>query len=590
MEIKNIENLYNLEDTVGLLVDKANFNFLGFNLKDQVESYGNLPETGEQGAVYAVGTAAPYTYYTYVNNSWLNLGVWPLKGPKGVPGDRGPQGPAGPVGPKGDKGSQGIAGPSGGGVGVDHVTKLDLAVGQPSITYDNTNGATLVKQGKITAEGQDYSVTVDDKIPLVAGDFVTISPVNNKLKISATQNVLSVNGETGVVTIDVPTKTSQLTNNSGFITSSYHDPEKQNTLVSGDNIKTINNESILGPGNITISGGGGTAGVTSLNSKTGAITLSGGNNVTITESGNTLTINATGGGGGGSGETYEVVDISSITTLTDEQYNTLISSPFNKVKNGDTLYDLYQETTTQLIYAVNYLYTGYRVVINKATKEVTSGSVASLTSISSYVKNNLNYNVNNSMYALSAYQGKVLNDRLTEVENKGPGVTKMMNQDGTNEATGTIFVGSGLNLANNILTATGGGGGSSTLYQHHITLTVPAVYTSTDFSDPSGEATIEFSFYSPHAPFTDYEELFNWMNSAMNRWIDSCNGVAYDSNFSVDGAFSRIKTGSTLSSDGSVSYYELSKWEPSQGWTPVYYIKEKGMMDSHSLTDSAGEM
>ena len=34
---------------------------------------------------------------------------------------------------------------------------------------------------------------------------------------------------------------------------------KQATLVSGENIKTINNESILGPGNINISGGGGTA-------------------------------------------------------------------------------------------------------------------------------------------------------------------------------------------------------------------------------------------------------------------------------------------------------------------------------------------
>lgn len=32
---------------------------------------------------------------------------------------------------------------------------------------------------------------------------------------------------------------------------------KQNTLVSGTNIKTINNQSILGPGNITIEGGGG---------------------------------------------------------------------------------------------------------------------------------------------------------------------------------------------------------------------------------------------------------------------------------------------------------------------------------------------
>lgn len=32
--------------------------------------------------------------------------------------------------------------------------------------------------------------------------------------------------------------------------------DKQDTLVSGTNIKTINNESILGSGNITISGGG----------------------------------------------------------------------------------------------------------------------------------------------------------------------------------------------------------------------------------------------------------------------------------------------------------------------------------------------
>lgn len=34
---------------------------------------------------------------------------------------------------------------------------------------------------------------------------------------------------------------------------------KQDTLVSGTNIKTINNESLLGSGNINISGGGGTA-------------------------------------------------------------------------------------------------------------------------------------------------------------------------------------------------------------------------------------------------------------------------------------------------------------------------------------------
>ena len=56
----------------------------------------------------------------------------------------------------------------------------------------------------------------------------------------------------------IPTKTSDLTNDSGFITDSYHDNTKQDTLVSGTNIKTINNESILGSGNITVSGGAST--------------------------------------------------------------------------------------------------------------------------------------------------------------------------------------------------------------------------------------------------------------------------------------------------------------------------------------------
>ena len=38
--------------------------------------------------------------------------------------------------------------------------------------------------------------------------------------------------------------------------SNYHDSSKQDTLVSGTNIKTINNTSLLGSGNINISGGG----------------------------------------------------------------------------------------------------------------------------------------------------------------------------------------------------------------------------------------------------------------------------------------------------------------------------------------------
>jgi hypothetical protein len=65
-------------------------------------------------------------------------------------------------------------------------------------------------------------------------------------------------------------------------------------LVSGTNIKTINSESILGSGNITISGSGG---VTTLDGLSGALTLVEGANVTITDNGtNAITIAAASGG------------------------------------------------------------------------------------------------------------------------------------------------------------------------------------------------------------------------------------------------------------------------------------------------------
>ena len=48
----------------------------------------------------------------------------------------------------------------------------------------------------------------------------------------------------GVISTALPTKTSDLTNDSGFITNEYHDPTKQNTLVAGNNITIANDGTI----------------------------------------------------------------------------------------------------------------------------------------------------------------------------------------------------------------------------------------------------------------------------------------------------------------------------------------------------------
>lgn len=139
--------------------------------------------------------------------------------------------------------------------------------------------------------------------------------------------------------------------------------------------------------------------------------------VTSDANGN-ITINSTGG------DSYSVVEITtSQTTLTDEEYNTLTASPFNKIKCNNIVYDLYQETTSELVYTANYFYNGSRITITKSTKGITRGTLSSLISISSYVKNSLDYNESNTTYALSAYQGKVLNNRLTAVENSSGGGT-----------------------------------------------------------------------------------------------------------------------------------------------------------------------
>lgn len=212
-----------------------------------------------------------------------------------------------------------------------------------TITIKDATGTHTVelKNGKDGKDGDGGGIVeeTDPTVPSWAKQSSKPSYTKNEVGLGNVDNVKqysannpppypvkSVNGKTGAVDIAVPTKTSELTNDSKFATTDYVDEEiatfdfikvvdslpttglpnriyfvpkddtetqdlfdeyawvndaweyittkqievdltdyatkdelstKQDTLVSGTNIKTINGESILGLGNITVEGGAG---------------------------------------------------------------------------------------------------------------------------------------------------------------------------------------------------------------------------------------------------------------------------------------------------------------------------------------------
>ena len=115
------------------------------------------------------------------------------------------------------------------------------------------NGNSLLGEGNILIK----SVDVDSALSTTSEN-----PVQNKV---ITNKVNTIEQSITNLSNTMPTKVSDLDNDSGYITNAAltdlatkeEVSAKQDTLVSGTNIKTINGNSILGAGNIEIQGGGG---------------------------------------------------------------------------------------------------------------------------------------------------------------------------------------------------------------------------------------------------------------------------------------------------------------------------------------------
>ena len=117
-------------------------------------------------------------------------------------------------------------------------------------SYTNKNITDLAKLENKTNVLESDLNNLNNKTNLLESD---LNNLNNKTNLLES-DVNNLNNEINLKAdkTEIPTKTSELTNDSNYITSSYHDATKQDVLVSGTNIKTINNQDILGSGNIQV--------------------------------------------------------------------------------------------------------------------------------------------------------------------------------------------------------------------------------------------------------------------------------------------------------------------------------------------------
>lgn len=214
--LKNMQNIANLKEGTAVLSE------FGIKVVGEVDSLQDLPsvidyktahEDWEYGDAFAIGTQPPYTLVilTRANDEitadhWFDIGDFPAPGPQGATG------PQGEVGPQGQTGDQGPAGVDAG-FGSVLATAQTLPAGSPATVTVTASGPNTAKEFSFVfglPRGADGGNPVWGNIQGTLSDQTDL------------QDALD---------------------------------DKQDTLVSGTNIKTINNQSLVGSGNVEIVSG-----------------------------------------------------------------------------------------------------------------------------------------------------------------------------------------------------------------------------------------------------------------------------------------------------------------------------------------------
>ena len=203
----------------------------GLTITGMVATTGDLPATSNQFDTYLVGTSEPYYAYMYYENAWVNIGAVG-KGEQGEPGFS-------PV------------------VTVSPITgghQISITDAEDTETFNVMDGAdgqdgvgvpTGGTAGQVLAKRSGTNYDTEWVNQSGGADPATVAPLMD-----------------GTAAVGTATKYAR--------EDHVHptDTSRQETLVSGTNIKTINNNSLLGSGDITIGGA-----VDSVNGQTGTVVL-----------------------------------------------------------------------------------------------------------------------------------------------------------------------------------------------------------------------------------------------------------------------------------------------------------------------------